>query len=875
MHAGPAIVISMVLAGVVSALAGLCYAEFASTVPIAGSAYTYSYATLGEFVAWIIGWDLVLEYALGAATVAVGWSGYFVRVLADLGIHFPAIVSAAPGTVLVAADGSTVTAVFNLPAVVIAILVTTLLVRGVQESARVNGVMVVVKVAVVLLVIAAGISFVDTGRFTPLVPPNTGTFGEFGWSGVMRGAAVIFFAYIGFDAVSTAAQEARNPQRDMPIGILGSLAICTVLYVAVAVGHDRPGAVRGARRPGADGGDDRLRTRRPRGDPRSKACSVLMPLLVKIGILAGLTSTMVVQMMAQPRIFMAMSNDGLLPPWMGRVHPRFGTPHLTTIATGAVVSLAAGLTPIDVLGHMVSIGTLFAFVVVSAGVLVLRRTHPDLTRPFTVPWSPLVPALSALRVAGADAEPAGRDVDTAVRVDGGRRGDLLRLRVSAEQAEPADLTPDGPARSQSACRKASRSAFSCSVNLIAEPRVVELDHVGERRRRAVVEVWGARGQRAQDRSLELADVAPLAGDHRPSGIGRLHDLAGTPVTQGVERQFGCAPRGGGDADVERHRNGVIALQQVCRDRWCTCPSTTGRCTGSFGPPFRPATPVMANCLVLKIASPRAMACRSGEAASLHALKSVKTFGSKLVDRARHAPGMAGSMPSGSLMPMQNGSTRERAPAHRARRRRRDLPLSCPRSCAVKMPSSNATIARSSEAEGARSLRVFDHRIASLDQEVVLDRLTGRSLPAVPHHRTEEPEVGGWQRTAVHRDARERTPAAVWIVDIDHVELRALRNLEADADHSSGQQQAERVASPASRRHVRTGTIRSVVDAEDRIESVGRVEPFAKFGRSDAPRLRRPMAGEAAPPVDAEFLEERVAAIEHSPAQSCGEHPPDC
>jgi APA family basic amino acid/polyamine antiporter len=395
MHAGPAIVISMVLAAAVSALAGLCYAEFASTVPIAGSAYTYSYATLGEFVAWIIGWDLVLEYALGAATVAVGWSGYFVRVLADVGIHFPAVVSAAPGTVLQGADGTTVTAIFNLPAVIIAILVTTLLVRGVQESARVNGVMVVVKVAVVLLVIAAGISFVDTARFTPLVPPNTGNFGEFGWSGVMRGAAVIFFAYIGFDAVSTAAQEAKNPRRDMPIGILGSLVICTVLYIAVAIVMVGlvPYAELGGPAPIAVTIDY---ARAAANGSALEGLLRLMPLLVKIGILAGLTSTMVVQMMAQPRIFMAMSNDGLLPAWMGRVHPRFGTPHLTTVATGVVVSLAAGLTPIAVLGHMVSIGTLFAFVVVSAGVLVLRRTHPDLPRPFTVPWSPVVPILSAV-----------------------------------------------------------------------------------------------------------------------------------------------------------------------------------------------------------------------------------------------------------------------------------------------------------------------------------------------------------------------------------------------------------------------------------------------------------------------------------------------
>ena len=395
MHAGPAIVISMIVAGIVSALAGLCYAELAATVPVAGSAYTYSYATLGEFVAWIIGWDLVLEYALGAATVAVGWSAYFTSLLNDLGLPFPAIVSAAPGTVVAAADGSTVTAIFNLPAVIIALLVTALLVRGVHESATVNGIMVVVKVTVVLLVIVAGAAFVDATRFTPLVPPNTGTFGEFGISGIMRGAAVIFFAYIGFDAVSTAAQEARNPRRDMPIGILGSLVICTVLYIAVAavmvglVPYDQldgpaPMAVTiGYARAAAQG-------------TAFESLLNLMPLLVKLGILAGLSSTIVVQMMAQPRIFMAMSRDGLLPPWMGRVHPRLGSPYLTTMATGAVVALAAGLTPITLLGHMVSIGTLFAFVVVSAGVLVLRRTQPHLPRPFKAPWSPFVPAASAI-----------------------------------------------------------------------------------------------------------------------------------------------------------------------------------------------------------------------------------------------------------------------------------------------------------------------------------------------------------------------------------------------------------------------------------------------------------------------------------------------
>ncbi len=394
-NAGPAIVISMLIAGVVSTLAALCYAEFASSVPIAGSAYTYAYATLGELVAWIIGWDLILEYALGAATVAVGWSGNVVSLLADFGVHFPAAVSAAPGTVIQLAGGGTTTAVFNLPAVVISILVTALLVRGVQESATVNAVVVAIKVAIILLIIVTGAAFVRGENYVPFIPPNTGTFGEFGWSGIVRGAAVIFFAYIGFDAVSTAAQEARNPQRDMPRGILGSLAICTLLYIgasavmvglvpyeklmgpapmAVAVDHARQAAV---------------------GTMWSGLMSA-MATLVKIGIVAGLTSTMVVQVLAQPRILMSMGQDGLLPGWASKIHPRFRTPHITTIVTGAIVALAAGFTPIGVLGNLVSIGTLFAFVIVSIGVLVLRRTQPDLPRPFRTPWVPFVPIASVV-----------------------------------------------------------------------------------------------------------------------------------------------------------------------------------------------------------------------------------------------------------------------------------------------------------------------------------------------------------------------------------------------------------------------------------------------------------------------------------------------
>ena len=395
MHAGPAIVISMLIAAVVSTLAGLCYAEFASSVPVAGSAYTYASATLGEFVAWIIGWDLVLEYALGAATVAVGWSGYVVSLLHDFGIRVPAAISAAPGTAITVSNGSVSTASLNLPAMLIALLVTMLLVRGVRESALVNSIMVVVKVAVVLIVIAAGWSFINPQNYEPFIPPNTGEFGEFGVSGIMRGAAVIFFAYIGFDAVSTAAQEARNPQRDMPRGILGSLAICTILYVAVSavmVGLVRYDLLDGPAPMALMIDQARIAAR---GTGWEWVMNTL-PLLVKIAIIAGLTSTIVVQILAQPRIFMAMANDGLLPSWAGRVHPRFRTPHLTTIITGVIVAVAAGITPIGVLGHLVSIGTLFAFVVVSLGVLVLRRTQPDLPRPFRTPWSPYVPIASAV-----------------------------------------------------------------------------------------------------------------------------------------------------------------------------------------------------------------------------------------------------------------------------------------------------------------------------------------------------------------------------------------------------------------------------------------------------------------------------------------------
>jgi APA family basic amino acid/polyamine antiporter len=392
-YAGPAIVLSMVLAGFASALAGLCYAEFASTVPIAGSAYTYGYATLGEFIAWVIGWDLILEYALGAATVAVGWSGHLSSFLNDfLGISIPPAFAAAPCTFIPAA-GCSPEAIINLPAVIITIAVTILIVIGIKESANVNAVIVMIKVAVVLIVIVGGAAFVNSANWQPFIPPNTGTFGQYGWSGVLRGAGVIFFAYIGFDAVSVAAQEARNPQKDMPTGILGSLVVCTILYVLVSgvmvglvpykqmLGSAAPMvvAIRAAEQ--ASGGSFLLRA---------------MTMLVEVGAIAGLSSVMVVMMMAQPRIFYAMSKDGLLPPFAKKIHPRFRTPHITSIITGVVVALAAGFTPIGTLGELVSIGTLLAFVIVSVGIIFLRYQRPELERPFRTPWVPFVPSLSAL-----------------------------------------------------------------------------------------------------------------------------------------------------------------------------------------------------------------------------------------------------------------------------------------------------------------------------------------------------------------------------------------------------------------------------------------------------------------------------------------------
>ena len=383
-HAGPALVLSMIIAAIACALAGLCYAELAAMIPVAGSAYTYAYASAGELVAWMIGWDLVLEYALSMSTIAVGWSGYFVSLMRDLGVHLPAALTAAPGVTATAADGSTVAGVFNLPAALIVVLVAALLLIGIRQSAGANSALVIVKVAVLLLFIVLGAAYVRREHLTPFIPPNTGEFGSFGWSGVLRGAAVMFFAYIGFDAVSTAAQEARRPQRDMPIGILLSLAICTVIYIAVAI--VLIGIVP----------YHRLNVPDPIAVGIDATGLTWFSPVVKVSALFGLFSTMLVQLLGQTRIFYSMSRDGLLPRLFGAVHPRFRTPHLSTLVTGAVVALAAGLLPIAVLSQLVSIGSLLAFMLVCLGVVVLRRTAPEAPRPFRVPGVPWVPALGVL-----------------------------------------------------------------------------------------------------------------------------------------------------------------------------------------------------------------------------------------------------------------------------------------------------------------------------------------------------------------------------------------------------------------------------------------------------------------------------------------------
>ena len=384
-NAGPAVVLSFILAGIASIFAALCYSEFASLVPMAGSAYTYGYATLGELIAWIIGWDLILEYALGAVTVAIGWSGYVVSFLKGIGITFPCAFSAARGLPVTCADGSTTTAIFNLPAILIIAIVTTLLVIGIKESADVNNVIVFVKMAVVLLFIVAAAHAVNPANWHPFIPANTGDRGAFGWTGVMAGAGLVFFAYIGFDAVSTAAQEAKNPQKDMPIGIIGSLLICTVLYILVSGIATGVMSYKDLNVP----------------DPIAVAADHAglggwMAFMIKLGAIAGLSSVILVMLLGQSRVFYSMSRDGLLPPFVNKIHPKFQTPYITSIVTGVAVAIVASLLTVREAGNLVSIGTLLAFVIVSIGVMVLRVREPNLPRVFKTPAVFLVAPLGAI-----------------------------------------------------------------------------------------------------------------------------------------------------------------------------------------------------------------------------------------------------------------------------------------------------------------------------------------------------------------------------------------------------------------------------------------------------------------------------------------------
>jgi len=428
-YAGPGIVLSFIISGLACGFAGLCYAEFASMIPIAGSAYTYAYATLGEFLAWIIGWDLILEYLFAASTVAVGWSGYVVSFLKDLNIFIPPQFTGAAGSVMVdvpnmgwkplsdtfahtlAASGIQVdalphlTCVINIPAMFIVALLSTLLVIGIRESANFNNIMVITKVSVIVLFIAIGFMFVKAVNWHPFIPPNkveaapisqygsfwawlkayASEFGKFGIGGVLRGAGVIFFAYIGFDAVSTAAQEAKNPQRDMPIGILGSLGVSTLLYILVAI--VLTGIVSYTTLNVADPVAVGV-------DAMGKGMFWLRP-IVKIAAIAGLSSVILVMLLGQPRIFFSMAKDGLLPQVFSKVHPKFKTPYVSTIITGSVAMIVSGILPISILGELVSIGTLLAFIIVCISIIVLRKSRPEINRPFRTPWVPTVPILGA------------------------------------------------------------------------------------------------------------------------------------------------------------------------------------------------------------------------------------------------------------------------------------------------------------------------------------------------------------------------------------------------------------------------------------------------------------------------------------------------
>lgn len=383
-NAGPAVTISFVIAAIGCAFAGLCYAEYASMIPVAGSAYTYTYATLGELLAWVIGWDLVLEYAVGAATVSISWSRYLGKFLGHYGMNLPPQIMMSPFDSVTTAEGAVIHGFINLPAVVIVIAMSLILIRGTKESAMTNAIIVALKVSVVLVFIFLGWGYINPHNYDNYIPANTGTFGEFGWSGIVRAAAIIFFAYIGFDAVSTAAQEAKNPGRDMPIGILLSLGICTVLYILFA--HVMTGLVPYTAFKGQDG-------IAPVAVAIEATPYVWLKQLVILAILAGYSSVIMVMLLGQSRVFYSMAKDGLLPKTFSDVHPTFQTPYKSNLIVMLFVCLFAAFIPARVVGEMTSIGTLFAFVLVCIGVIVLRYTRPELPRAFRTPFVPVVPAL--------------------------------------------------------------------------------------------------------------------------------------------------------------------------------------------------------------------------------------------------------------------------------------------------------------------------------------------------------------------------------------------------------------------------------------------------------------------------------------------------
>jgi basic amino acid/polyamine antiporter, APA family len=386
-HAGPAIILSFVIAAICCSFTALCYAEFATLIPMSGSSYSYAYATLGELVAWFIGWNMVLEYGVSASAVAVSWTGYFVSLLDNCGLHLPVVLTNAP---LAYMDGHLVTtgALFNLPAVAIVLTLTWLCYVGIRESSGANLAMVILKISLILIVIVAGWHYVNPDYWHPFIPANQSPE-KYGWSGIMRAATLVFFAYIGFEATSTAAQEAKNPQRDLPVATLASLAICTVLYIGIA-------AVITGLLP-----FDQLGTAEPvvtavRAHPELG----WLRWVVEVGALIGLSSVILVMIIAQPRIFMIMSRDGMLPKVFSRIHPRYRTPHINTVITGIGIAALAAVFPLDILGDLVSMGTLIAFVAVCAGVLILRHTQPDLPRTFRVPWAPVTCVLGVLSCLG-------------------------------------------------------------------------------------------------------------------------------------------------------------------------------------------------------------------------------------------------------------------------------------------------------------------------------------------------------------------------------------------------------------------------------------------------------------------------------------------